>query len=92
VVEGSGPENLLCLVIEKSKRHGAVLPNSIDELRKNRGQHVKIEVVGAEKGDARALQPSWQLCTVRVEGGVMKGVCRGCEEIRFERRREHQQE
>jgi hypothetical protein len=31
-----------------------VLPDSIDELRENRGQRVKIEVAVAKKGDARA--------------------------------------
>jgi hypothetical protein len=35
VVEGSGPENLCCLVVEQSRRHGAVIPDSIDELRES---------------------------------------------------------
>jgi hypothetical protein len=55
VVEGSDPENPCCLVVEQSRRHSAVLPDSINELRENRGQHVKSKVAVAEKVDAHAL-------------------------------------
>jgi hypothetical protein len=47
-------ENPCCLVVEQSRRHGAVLPDSISELRENCGQHIKIEVAVAKKGNARA--------------------------------------
>jgi hypothetical protein len=52
--KGPGPDNPCRLVVEQSRRHCAVLPDSIDELRENRVQHVKIEVAVAEKGNARA--------------------------------------
>jgi hypothetical protein len=66
-------------------------PDSIDELRENRGQHLNIEMAVVEKENARAPLPSWQLCTVRGQGGVRNGICRGCEEINSERRRERPQ-